>query len=75
MAKLYAAWSRISTDYERLWNHAYDEYAETQFDAVNQREIEPSELAATDAPNDQTLLGKWQERVFSMYHLTDQHGV
>jgi hypothetical protein len=38
------------------------------------REKEPSELATTEAPNDQVLLGKWQEHVFSMYHLTGQHG-
>ncbi len=75
MAKLYAAWSRIATDYDRLWNHAYDDDAEAQLDAISQREVEPSELAATEAPNDQRLLGKWQERVFSMHHLTDQHGV
>jgi len=38
------------------------------------RENEPSELAATEAPNDQQLLGKWQEYVFRMYHLSEQNG-
>ncbi len=74
MVKLHAVWNRIAKDYDRLWNHTYDDDAEAQFLAITQREIEPSELAATDAPNDQKLLGKWQEYVFSMYHLTNQHG-
>ena len=55
MVKLYSAWSRISTDYRRLWNHAYDEEAEISLDAITQREIEPSELAATEAPNAQNV--------------------
>jgi hypothetical protein len=41
---------------------------------ILQSEKEPSEAATTDAPNDQELLGQWQDRVFSLYHLTGQHG-
>jgi hypothetical protein len=74
MAKLHSAWSRIATEYDRLWNHTYEENAESELDRIIQLEKEPSELAATDAPNDQELLGKWQDRVFNMYHLTRQHG-
>jgi len=74
MAKLHSTWNRIATEYDRLWNHAYDEDAESQLDSIIQREKEPSELAATEAPNDQRLLGKWQDHVFSMYHVTGQHG-
>jgi hypothetical protein len=74
MVKLHSSWNRIAKEYERLWNHAYAEDAEKQLDIIIQSEKEPSELAATDAPNDQKLLGKWQDRVFAMYHLTDQHG-
>ena len=74
MVKLHASWAGIAADYERLWNHTYDEDAESQFEAIVQKESSPSELAATDAPNDQALLGRWQERVFSLHHLTDQHG-
>ena len=47
MAKLHSIWGRISADYERPWNHAYDDDAESQLDAITQREMEPSELAAT----------------------------
>ena len=74
MLKLHSSWARIASDYDRLWNHAYDPDDESQFDRIVQSEREPSELATTDAPNDQTLLGKWQDRVFSLYRLTDQHG-
>lgn len=74
MAKLHSAWNQISVDYDRLWNHASDDDAEAQLDEVLRREKEPSELAATDAPNDQVLLGKWQDHVFDMYHLPGQHG-
>jgi hypothetical protein len=74
MAKLHSAWSRIATDYDRLWNHSYAEDAGDELDRIMQSEKEPSELAATDAPNDEKLLAKWQDRVFRLYHLTNQHG-
>src|SRR5579862_4570910 len=28
MAKLHSAWNQIAADYDRLWNHTYDEDAE-----------------------------------------------
>jgi len=75
MAKLHSAWNLISLDYERLHNHPDSDDAEEQFYAIFQREREPSELAATEAPNDQELLGAWQEHVFARYRrLTEQHG-
>lgn len=74
MAKLHSAWNRIATDYERLWNHVHDEDSEQQLDVITQREKEPSELAAIEAPNNQKLMGEWQTHVFTMHHLTGQHG-
>ena len=74
MTKLHSAWTQISAEYDRLWNHVRDEDAEAQYMAILQKEKEPSELATTEAPNDQKLLGKWQDHVFSMYHLANQHG-
>jgi len=74
MVKLHSAWHQINSDYERLWNHAYEDDAESVLDSIIRREKEPSELAATEAPNDQTLLGKWEDQVFKMHHLTEQHG-
>ena len=74
LARLHSAWNRIAQEYGRLWNHTSDQDAEDQMAKIIDMEREPSELATTDAPNDQKLLGKWQDRVFSLYHLTDQHG-
>jgi len=75
MAKLHSSWNLISLEYQRLWNHPDSDDAEAQLDAVFQREKEPSELGATEAPNNQKLLGKWQEYVFDRYRsLTAQHG-
>ena len=69
MAKLHSNWSKIAAEYSRLWNHTSDQDAEDQLDAIINSEREPSELATTEAPNDQELLGQWQDRVFRMYHL------
>jgi hypothetical protein len=66
MAKLHSRWKRITAEYERLWNHAYDADAEDRWDRIVQSEEEPSELATTAAPNDQRLVAKWQERVFAL---------
>ncbi|MGA2181878.1 MAG: hypothetical protein ABSH47_02510 [Bryobacteraceae bacterium] len=74
MAKLHSAWSQIAVEYDRLWNHTDDPDAEAQLDRIIRQEKEPSELASTEAPNDQKLLGKWQDHVFSMYRPTEQHG-
>ncbi len=74
MVKLHSAWNSISTEYQRLWNHPETDDAETQLHAIFKRESEPSELAATEAPNDPELLGQWEDRVISMYNLTGQHG-
>ena len=73
MTKLLCAWSQLAKDYERLWSHTYDDDAETQLDDIIRRKNAPSELAAVEAPNDQELLGHWQDRVFSLHHLTEQH--
>ena len=70
MVRLHSSWARLAADYGRLWNHTYDDDAEAQFEAIGERAMEPSALAQTDAPNDQKLLGKWEEHVFRMHHLT-----
>jgi hypothetical protein len=74
MAKLHSAWGKISQEYNRLWSHTGDEDAESQMERIIELSREPSELATTDAPNDQKLLGKWQNRVFALYNLTGQNG-
>ena len=74
MAKLHSSWNRIAQEYSRLWSHTGDLDAEDRLDEIIEMEREPSELATTGAPNDQKLLGKWQDHVFALYHLTGQHG-
>jgi hypothetical protein len=74
MAKLHSAWNRISQEYRRLWSQTGADDAETQLAQIIEMSLEPSELATTDAPNDQKLLEKWQDRVFALYHLTGQRG-
>jgi len=69
LAKLHSSWSQLSADYTRLWNHTYSDSAEQELDDLIRRERDLSELAATDAPNDQARLERWQNRVFQLYHL------
>jgi hypothetical protein len=72
MVRLHSSWARLAADYGRLWNHAYDDDAEAHFEAIGERAMEPSALAQTNAPNDQKLLGKWEEHVFRMRRLMDE---
>jgi hypothetical protein len=69
MSKLQSSWSQIAARYDTLWSHLYDEDAEEELLDIIDREREPSEIAAMSAPNDETLLLKWQDRVFAMHHL------
>jgi hypothetical protein len=71
--KLHCMWRDIATSYDRLWNHAYDDDAEEQLNEIISRETEPSDLAVTEAPNDQELLREWEDHVFELYHLTGQN--
>src|ERR1035438_10326117 len=55
IAKLHSSWSSIAKDYDRLWNHVYEQDAEDCLNKILQSEKEPSEVATTDAPNDTNL--------------------
>jgi hypothetical protein len=74
MARLHSDWAQLANEYSHLWNHMDDNDAEGRMEDLARREKEPSDLATTEAPNDQELLGKWQQRVFAMYHLTGENG-
>jgi hypothetical protein len=63
MAKLQYEWSQIASDTERLWNHWYDEDASDQLEAILKRSREASQSGSTDAPYDENLMDKWQQRV------------
>ena len=69
MSKLHLAWKQIGNDYTRLWNHTYDEDAEAQLTELLHRELELSELATTEAPNDPKRLSRWQDLVFKLHRL------
>jgi hypothetical protein len=69
MAKLHYAWNQIGNDYRRLWNHTYSEDAESEFAEILRREMEFSELATTDAPNDSKRMQHWTDQVFKLYRL------
>jgi hypothetical protein len=69
MAKLHYAWNQMSNDYARLWSHTYEESAEEDFADLHRRELEMSELATTDAPNDRKRLSHWQDQVLKMHRL------
>jgi hypothetical protein len=69
MAKLHYAWNQIGNDYRRLWNHTYSEEAESEFAEIQRHEMEFSELATTDAPNDSKRMLRWTDQVFKLYRL------
>ena len=69
MAKLHYAWTMIGNDYGRLWNHTYKDDAAAELEDLQRRELELSELATTDAPNDPKRLTRWQEQVFKLHRL------
>ncbi len=69
MAKLHYGWTGVGNDYGRLWNHTYSEEAAAEFTDLQRRELELSELATTDAPNDPTRMSRWQDQVFKMHRL------
>jgi hypothetical protein len=69
MAKLHYAWTLIGNDYRRLWKRAYSDEAESELEDLQRREVEFSELATTDAPNDAKRLLRWQDQVHKMHRL------
>jgi hypothetical protein len=74
LAKLHASWERIATEYAHLWSHTSDPDAEDRLEKIEQLAKEPSELATTEAPNDQERIRKWQDVVFGMHELTNING-
>ncbi len=69
MAKLHYAWNQIGNDYRRLWNHTYSEEAESELEDLERRQLELSELATTDAPNDPKRMLRWTDQVFKLRRL------
>ena len=69
MSKLYAQNSQLASDYERLWNNVYAEDAPALLNALVHRDNEISEVATTEAPNDQKRMARWQDYIFQQHGL------
>jgi hypothetical protein len=69
MAKLHYSWKQLLSDYEKLWNHHFEDEAETELSDLSRRELELSEFATTDAPNDPERMGRWQDQVLRLHGL------
>ncbi|MEX2302404.1 MAG: hypothetical protein WD733_15790 [Bryobacterales bacterium] len=71
MAKLHAAWNQISDDYDRLWNHWFEDGAEAVLEDIQKRVRDVSEEGTTEAPYKPKLMEKWQEHVNAVYFPTE----
>jgi hypothetical protein len=69
MGKLHYSWQQIGNEYTSLWNHTYSDDAEQKLEDLKLRELNLSELATTDAPNDSKRLAHWQDLVFKLHRL------
>jgi hypothetical protein len=69
MVKLHGGWTQISNDYKRLWNHTYADDAELEFEDLQRREAELSEVATIEAPDDRKRMLRWTDHVFKQHRL------
>lgn len=72
MAKFHSSWSELALGYEGLWANVHAENAQVTFEMLARRERDLSELATTDAPNNQNRLSYWQDVVFKQHNLLPQ---
>lgn len=71
LTKLHAEWNELADEYNDLWNHTYAANAQERLEALVRHERELSAIAATDAPNDQKRMRRWQLHVFQIHRLGD----
>ena len=71
MAKFNYQWSELAQAYETLWSNVHGADAALDFESLCRRARDLSELATTDAPNDQKRLAYWQDHVFKQHHLVN----
>lgn len=71
MAKLQYSWSQIASDFERFWNHWYEDDAAAQLDEILKQSREASTWGSTEAPYDEELMLKWQDHVNTQYGITN----
>jgi hypothetical protein len=67
LAKLHYQWNHLAADYEQLWYHWYDDGAESRLEQLLKRDREASEAGTTEAPLDDRLIEKWQDRVNELH--------
>jgi hypothetical protein len=66
LVKLHYQWNHLCADYERLWNHWYDDDAEEVLADLAKRGRESSELG-TEMPYNEKKIDKWREMVYSRF--------
>lgn len=67
--KLHLEWNQLADEYSDLWNNTYAANARERLEALVRKEREISAIAATDAPNDQKRMKRWQLHVFRLHRL------
>jgi len=72
MARFHSSWSELALGYESLWSNIHADDAAITFEVLAKRERDLSELATTDAPNNQKRLSYWQDVVFRQHNLLTQ---
>lgn len=66
MTKLHCEWNRLSSEYDRLWNHWQDDDAEQVLRHLLDRAAEVSE-AAMGMPYSETAINRWTEIVYARF--------
>lgn len=66
LTRLHLVWNELQSRYEHLWSGWGDNEAELVFEDLLRRSREASELG-TEAPFDEELLKKWEDRIYDQY--------
>lgn len=70
MARLHHSWNQLAADYQRLWDHWYEEEAEMVLRELQSRARDLSDDATTAGPSyDENLIDKWQDLVQAQHGL------
>ena len=71
-SKLHREWSLLAMGYERLRTETDAEDSPERLSVLLTRDLEASQLGATDAPNDEKRIDRWTDQVFQSHRLV--HG-
>jgi hypothetical protein len=67
LSKLHSEWNRLSADYERLWEHWFDDDAEQVLTELQKRARDASEMG-TEMPYNEDSRDKWENLVYSRFN-------